>query len=64
LAGKEGRVWPRYLAFFFGMMIMDVLLIMQLDQPETWPVLAFTSVVTILGILTVIFARRRASSTV
>jgi hypothetical protein len=46
------------------MMIMDVLLIMQLDQPETWPVLAFTSVVTILGILTVIFARRRASSTV
>ncbi|MGA2158008.1 MAG: hypothetical protein ABSG90_02190 [Dehalococcoidia bacterium] len=62
LAGKEGRVWPSYLAFFFGMGIMDVLLIMQLDQPETWPVLAFTLVVTILGILVVIFARRPETS--
>ncbi|MHB8085365.1 MAG: hypothetical protein ACYDHZ_06040 [Dehalococcoidia bacterium] len=64
MAGKEGRVWPRYLAFFFGMGIMDVLLIMQFDQPETWPVLAFTLVVTILGIMAVILARRPATSKV
>jgi hypothetical protein len=63
LAGREGRIWPRYLAFFWGMMIMDVLLIMQLDQPETWPVLAFTLVITILGIIGAVLARRPASST-
>ncbi len=62
LAAKPGRIWPRYLAFFFGMMIMDVLLIMQMDQPETWGVLAFTLLITIIGILTVALARRPASS--
>jgi hypothetical protein len=47
----ERRTWPKLLAFFFGMLIMIMLLILMADEPATRPVLAFVSIVTALGVI-------------
>jgi hypothetical protein len=49
------RMWPKLLAFLAGMLIMVILLIMLADQPETWPVLGFIIVLTVLGIVDILW---------
>jgi hypothetical protein len=51
LTEKPKRTWPAIAAFFSGMGVMIILLIMLSDQPETWPVLAFMLLVTCLALI-------------
>ena len=54
---KPARTWSTILAFFFGMGVMIVLLIMLRDQPETWPVLVFMLLVTCLALMALLASR-------
>jgi uncharacterized membrane protein len=46
------------MAFFSGMGVMIVLLIMLSDQPETWPVLVFMLLVTCIALIALLISRR------
>lgn len=61
LCEKPGRTWHAFLAFFSGMGIMIVLLIMLADQPETWPVLILVLLVTCVAAAILITSRRTGS---
>jgi hypothetical protein len=54
------RTWPKLLAFFFGMLIMIMLLILMADEPETWPLLALVVLVTLLGVSGLYVSGRKA----
>jgi hypothetical protein len=58
LTESPGRTWPAIMAFFSGMGVMIVLLIMLSDQPETWPVLIFMLLVTCLALIALLISRR------
>jgi hypothetical protein len=43
--------WLKYLSFFWGMGIMIAVLSFMFDEPATWPVFGFVSLVTLFGII-------------
>lgn len=46
------------LNFFWGMLIIIVSLVILIGQPETWPCLAITLIVTALAIVSLVNVRR------
>jgi len=58
LTERQGRTWPAIMAFFSGMGVMIVLLIILSDQPETMPVLIFMLLVTCLALIALLISRR------
>jgi hypothetical protein len=61
MAGIARGPVAKRLGFFRGMAAMIVSLIMLSDQPETWPHLVFTSLVTAFGIASLIAKQKPAT---
>ncbi|MFC2001147.1 hypothetical protein ACFLUZ_01420 [Chloroflexota bacterium] len=58
MAGITNGARVKRISFFWGMATMLVALIMLYTQPETWPTLAITLIITIFGIVALTTSRR------
>ena len=54
MAGIANGTRARYLSFFWGMATMIISLIILSNQPETWPTMALTLIVTLFGIISLL----------
>jgi hypothetical protein len=58
MPGIVDGVRMKRLGFFWGMITMIAVLVLMFDEPETWPIMAFTIIVTAIGIVAWVMAHR------
>ena len=58
MTGIANGVRAKHLGFFWGMATMLISLIILSSQPETWPTLALTLIVTVFGIMALLLKRK------
>jgi hypothetical protein len=60
MSGIVDGILVKRMTFFWGMITMIVSLILLFDQPETWPTLALTLLVTLIGVTALLIKRTSA----